>query len=110
MENVCNFAVMIICNTTYHVDCKVSGDFLDWLRDYYLPEALVGGLVNCPRLLRLMGHNEGGVCYALQLQAATLSDLQRWNQAVGKHLHELLTERFGEQVAGFTTFMEELEI
>ena len=101
---------MIICNTTYHVDCKVSGEFIDWLRDCYLPEALASGLVGKPRLMRLMGHNEGGVCYALQLQAATLGDLQRWNQAVGKRLHEQLTERFAEQVAGFTTFMEDIDI
>lgn len=101
---------MIICNTTYHVDCSVSGDFLDWLRDVYLPSALECGMVSEPRLLRMMGHNEGGVCYALQLQASTLGELQRWNQAIGKLLHQRLTEKFGNKVAGFTTFMENIEI
>lgn len=97
---------MIICNTTYHVDCSISGDFIDWLKEHYLPQALKGGMVDHPRLCRLMGHNEGGVCLALQLQAPTLSTLQRWNQEVGKCLHKQLTEHFGDKVAGFTTFME----
>ena len=105
-----NFAVVIICNTTYHVECSISGEFLDWLRDNYLPSALEGGFVGEPRLLRLMGHREGGACFALQLQASTLSDLQRWNQDVGKRLHEELVKRFGNKVAGFTTFMEVLDL
>jgi hypothetical protein len=107
---LCNFAVMIVYNTTYHVDCAISGEFLDWMREHYLPQALEGGLVGEPRILRMMGHNEGGVCFALQLQAPSLAMLQRWNQAVGKRLHEQLTERFGDKVAGFTTFMESLEL
>ena len=101
---------MIICNTTYHVDCSVSGEFLDWLRDVYLPRALEGDMVRAPRLLRMMGHNDGGVCFALQLQATKLSELQRWNQAVGKQLHQQLIERFGTKVVGFTTFMENIDI
>lgn len=105
-----NFAVMIVYNTTYHVDCEVSGDFLDWMRDFYVPQAVLSGIVKEPRLMRLMGHNEGGACFALQLQAATLGELQRWNQAVGKVLHEKLTEKFGNKVAGFTTFMENIDL
>jgi hypothetical protein len=105
-----NFAEMIVCNTTYHIDCSVSGEFLDWIKDTYLPQALDGGMVSLPRLMRMMGHNEGGACFALQFEAPTLGQLQRWNQAVGKRLHQQLTERFGSKVAGFTTFMENIEI
>jgi len=101
---------MIIYNTTYHVECSVSGEFIDWLRDHYLPQALASGKVREPRIMRMMGHKEGGACYALQLQASTLGDLQRWNQEVGKKLHEQLTKRFGNKVAGFTTFMENIDI
>ena len=101
---------MIVYNTTYHVDCDVSGEFLDWMRDYYLPRAMEMGMVLSPRLMRLMGHNEGGACFALQLEASTLGELQRWNQAIGKGLHEELMSRFGDKVAGFTTFMENLDL
>ena len=101
---------MIVYNTTYHVDCDISGDFLDWLRDHYLPCALESGQVSNPRLMRLMGHNEGGACLALQLEASTLGELQRWNQAVGKLLHEEMTSRFGAKVAGFATFMENIDL
>lgn len=101
---------MIVYNTTYHVDCDISGDFLDWLRDHYLPCALESGQVSNPRLMRLMGHNEGGACLALQLEASTLGELQRWNQTVGKPLHEEMTSRFGAKVAGFSTFMENIDL
>ena len=101
---------MIIYNTTYHVDCDVSGEFLDWMREHYVPQAVKSGMVEEPRLMRLMGHNEGGACFALQLKAPSLSTLQRWNQEVGKHLHEQLTKHFGNKVAGFTTFMENIDL
>lgn len=101
---------MIIYNTTYHVDCDVSGEFLDWMREHYVPQAVKNGMVKEPRLMRLMGHNEGGACFALQLKASSLSTLQRWNQEVGKHLHEQLTKHFGNKVAGFTTFMENIDL
>ncbi len=106
----CNFAVMIVYNTTYHVDCDISGDFIDWMRHHYVPQAIASGLVESPRLLRLMGHKEGGACFALQLEAPTLGQLQRWNQAVGKRLHEEMTRRFGTKVAGFATFMENIDL
>ena len=101
---------MIVYNTTYHVDCDISGEFLDWLRDYYVPQAMECGRLSNPKLLRLMGHNDGGACFALQLQASTLGELQQWNQAVGKRLHSEMTKRFGHKVAGFTTFMESIEL
>ncbi len=101
---------MIIYNTTYHVDCTVSGEFIDWMRSTFVPRAVASGIVCCPRLMRLMGHNEGGVCIAMQLQAPTLRDLQQWNVKVGKPLHDELTQRFGNKVAGFTTFMENIEL
>ena len=97
---------MIICNTTYHVECSISGEFIDWMKQEYLPRATESGLVSHPRLMRLMGHNEGGACFALQLEAASLKYLQQWNQEVGKSLHQAIIERFGDKVAGFTTFME----
>ncbi len=107
---MCKFAVMIVYNTTYHVDCTVSGEFLDWLREQFVPQALEGGLVANPRLLRMMGHYDGGACFALQFEAPSLAVLQRWNKATGKQLHEQLTKQFGNKVAGFTTFMESMEI
>lgn len=100
---------MIICNTTYHVECSISGEFIDWMKQEFLPQAMSHGLVEEPRLMRLMGHNEGGACFAVQLQAPSLRQLQQWNQAVGKNLHQAITERFGDKVAGFTTFMEVID-
>ena len=95
-------------SSSYHelVGTLPLWEFLDWIRETYLPLACEDSRVRHPRLMRLMGHNEGGVCYAVQLEADSLGDLQRWNQAVGKRLHQLLTDRFGDKVAGFTTFME----
>ena len=88
----------------------MSGEFIDWMKQEFLPRATEKGLVGNPKLMRLMGHNEGGACLALQLQSDSLRHLQQWNQEVGKALHQAIIERFGDKVAGFTTFMEEIEL
>ena len=88
----------------------MSGEFIDWMRQVLLPQVTNHKLVSQPRLMRLIGHNGGGVCFALQVQASSLKHLQQWNLAEGKRLHKAMTEKFGDKVAGFTTLMEVIEI
>ncbi len=104
---------MIVYNTTFHMNDADVDEFLDWLRHYYVPSALSGGIVTNPQLHRIMGHrglDDGGVSYALQVQAPSLGDLQRWHLATGKQLMQGMMSRFGTRVVAFATMMEKIEI
>lgn len=101
---------MIIYNTTFSVDPSVVNEFVEWIRGTYLPKALEGDRLTSPQLMRIMAQQEGGVAYALQLQAPSLGDLQRWYQSTGKDLTALMTSHFGQRIVGFSTMMEKIEI
>ncbi len=101
---------MIIYNTTFHVSNAITNEFIDWLKMRYLPQATAEGLTHSPQLTRIMGNHEDGTSYALQLQANSLSELQRWHRTTGKNIMSELTSHFGNAVVGFTTMMEKLEL
>lgn len=105
---------MIVFNTTFHVGEAHCQEFLAWLREEYVPRATAHGVLTHPRLHRIMGHRgadaDGGVSYALQLEVASLGQLQRWNLDVGKDLMARMASRFGSRVVAFSTMMEKLEL
>lgn len=105
---------MIVYNTTFHVGEAHCQEFLAWLRAEYVPRAIADGALTRPRLHRIMGHRgvdaDGGVSYALQLEADSLGQLQRWNLAVGKDLMARMVSRFGSRVVAFSTMMEKLDL
>ena len=100
---------MIVYNTTFSVSGDAVEEFIEWIRSTYVPQAMQGGRVSAPQLMRIMAQQEGGVGYALQLQAPSLGELQRWYQSTGKQLMADLTAHFG-RIAGFSTMMEQIEI
>ncbi len=101
---------MIIYNTTFSVDPSAVKEFVEWIKEAYLPMALSDGRLSNPQLMRIMAQQEGGVAYALQLQADSLGTLQRWYQGTGKELTGQMTSRFGQRIVGFSTMMEKIEI
>lgn len=101
---------MIIYNTTFQVDDNMATEFIDWIKNQYLPQALVTGIVSQPQLTRIMGRHEGGTGYALQVQAVSLGELQSWYQSIGKELLIQFNAHFGAQAVNFSTMMEKIEL
>lgn len=101
---------MIIYNTTFSVEPSAVREFVEWIKATYLPTALNDGRLSNPQLMRIMAQQEGGVTYALQLQADSLGTLQRWYQSTGKKLTMQMTSQFGQRIVGFSTMMEKIEI
>ena len=79
---------MIVYNTTFHAHNDAVERFLEWLRAEYIPRATVDGRLSEPRL--------------------TL--VRAWYEDVGDNLVEEMAKRFGHQVAGFSTLLEEVDL
>lgn len=103
---------MVIYNTTYHVSQSVAEDFLDWLRREYIPVVISGGELSLPQLTCIITDDPEaeGNSYALQFHALSVEALEIWYRRTGAHLLEEMTKRFGQDVAGFSTLMEKLDI
>lgn len=101
---------MLIYNTTYHVDFNDARNFVIWIHQAYIPEAVASGLLGKPRLCRILSHHdEDSECFSLQFEVDDSAKLHQWYVAKGEALHEEMQKVFKDKVAGFTTLMEVIE-
>lgn len=102
---------MIIHNTTYHVENEMNSLFVLFLKEHYIPKATESGLFTDPRLLLIRSqHNGEGINYSLQFTAKDMQAVDEWFQQVGDNLNRTLTVRFGNDVLGFVTLLDEVNL
>ena len=101
---------MLIYNTTYHVGFDDARNFVIWIHQAYIPEALDSGLLSRPRLCRILSHHdEDSECFSLQFEVKDSAKLHEWYVKKGEALNGELQEVFKDKVAGFSTLMEVIE-
>lgn len=98
---------MIIYNTTFHVATDVKEQFLEWIKQHYIPAATSSGHLKKPQLALIMARNEGddGDNYSMQFQVESVDALEQWYKTSGAMLLSPLGTMFGQKVAGFSTIM-----
>lgn len=101
---------MIIFNTTYHVEDEIHYDYLDYIRETFIPKALESGFLYEARLARIVAqYDEPGTSYSLQFRVKNSDTLRHWLHESGDSLNKELTEKFGDKVLGFVTLLEEVD-
>ncbi len=103
---------MIIYNTTYHAGINVEKQFIEWLKTEYIPKAVAGGELSLPQLTCIMSDNREteGKSFALQFHAPSVDVLEIWYRRTGAALLAEMRKIFNEEVVGFSTLMEKLEL
>lgn len=101
---------MILYNTTFHVDSTIEPEFLDWLKDIFVAQALNAGF-SSPMLARLaIAVEEGCSSFALHLYADSLDHVARWEEADRCRLLGEAYNRWGERVLSFSTPMHTIDL
>lgn len=102
---------MVIFNTTYHVARGLEDQFINWLRETYLPMALKSEYLSLPRLSQVQcAEEQEGSSFSLQFHVKDRDILSVWYNECGENLSEALYSRFGEQVLGYVTLLDEIDI
>lgn len=84
--------------------------FLNGSRGVY-SQSHVDGRLSEPRLTLVLNAEESdGRNYSLQFRASDVDTLRAWYEEVGDDLVEEMAKRFGHQVAGFSTLLEEVDL
>ncbi|WP_071146059.1 DUF4286 family protein [Bacteroides ihuae] len=99
---------MLIYNTTYQIEDEVLSTFLIWLKECYIPQVEMVGMLKKPRLCEVLSHRneDGGSSYSLQWEVESSLLLHRWHTEQGRQLNEDLIHIFNNRVVGFPTLME----
>lgn len=102
---------MIIFNSTFIVPDNLKNDFLDFIRTQYIPQAVKNNVMTEPRLSRVFGKEEDEGCsYALEFKTDSVESLEQWNKEVGIDLFLEVMSRFEQNVLGFATVMQNIDL
>lgn len=100
---------MIVYNTTFHLEKDIHDECLEYLKTKYIPSAVASGSLQAPLLLRVMHTaDDEGFSYSVQFRVKDTDTLNEWLRKEGSALQQALVKRFGHQIAGFTTLLEEV--
>lgn len=102
---------MIIYNTTFSVPKELQIEFIKYMREEYVPQALTTGIIKEPRLSRVFSNEEAdGYSYALEFKAENIDLLEEWNLKVGKNLYFSLMKKFKQNIPGFTSVLQPVNL
>lgn len=100
---------MIVINTTFHLPCRIKPQFLQWLKQSYVPQACGSGCVSDPVIFRILGGSEqtpDHMSMACQLTAPSLVGAKNWHDGHGAILRSEMHRQWGDSVLYFTTYLE----
>ncbi|MBD5243819.1 MAG: DUF4286 family protein [Barnesiella sp.] len=85
-------------------------DFLTWLRTVYATSAREAGMSDL-RLSRIdFQPDPETLSFAFSAAHSDDEAARRWHDNAGGELRTALSEKFGERVLYFTTYMEEMDV
>lgn len=103
---------MIIYHTTFHLSDEIYLRGLDYLRTVYIPSVTRSEILHSPKMQRVLD-KEGdgnGVSLSVQFYVENEEILEDWMYKEGIKLQEEMMEKFQDQLAGFTTLLEVIEL
>ncbi|MFR9165268.1 MAG: DUF4286 family protein [Dysgonomonas sp.] len=102
---------MLIYNTTFHVEDEVQEQFVDFIRNVYIKEAMRTDMLSDPRFTKIHPqHEQNGNSFSLQFKVEDQEVLNLWQSVLGNKLHKIIISEFGGRVMGFVTLMDEIEL
>jgi|SRR5690606_21266651 len=100
---------MYIYNVTVNVEETVHQQWLQWMKETYIPEMLQTNLFTNARMLRVMVDEEmGGITFSVQYYAKDKESLQRYYSEYLDAFKIKERQRFSDQLVSFTTELEVL--
>ncbi|MDR3250721.1 MAG: DUF4286 family protein [Tannerella sp.] len=103
---------MVTFYTTFHLSNENYPKGLDYLKTVYVPAAMRSGKLRNPRIQKVVDDNEAvnGVSLSVQCSADDRQTLEEWMRGDGTWIHLNITDRFKDEIALFSTILEEIEL
>ena len=96
-------------NVTVGVDKDIELEWLQWMREYYLPKAMNSGAFMEYKIYKVLTHeDEGSVSYSIQYFSSAIEKIVFFLNNDGKILVEELRTRFKDRHVVFNTLLQEL--
>ena len=103
---------MILHNTTFNLDTATEKEWLGWIKEVYLNQALLSGLILEHRILKMLStiYELDGVTYSIQFHFNHVDDVAIFEEKHLPSLNAQLNKKFDGKYASFSTQLEEVEL
>ena len=103
---------MILFSLTVNIDNDIEDDWLEWMRQTFIPSLWLTGFFHEKRFLKLLNEDlqGNGITYSLQL---TLEGIGRMKEFEANHLQDfrnMLYGKYSGRLVDFFTILETVDI
>jgi hypothetical protein len=103
--------MMILFSLTVNIDNEIQEEWLEWMKQSFIPNLWLTGFFVEKRFLKLLNEEEGnGTTYSLQLTLENLKVLRDFEE---NHLHDFRKMLYGKytgRLVDFYTVLEKVEL
>lgn len=100
---------MLIYNVTTGVDKRIEQEWLVWMKEIHIPDVMKTQMFLSYRMYKVLtAAEEETVSYAIQYQAQSISQLDRYLERFAPALREEAKKKFGDKAVSFRTLLEEV--
>ena len=100
---------MILYNITFSIVQEAEQEWLFWMKNEHIPEAMATGLPAENRLLRLLTEiDNGGVTYTCQYYFKTMAEYELYQALHLPQLQQKHDQRYRNRYASFQTVLEDV--
>ncbi|MDQ3277315.1 MAG: DUF4286 family protein [Bacteroidota bacterium] len=101
---------MIIYNVTIKVEASIADAWLTWLLNEHIPDMMKTGCFSSNRVVRLLEVDDReGPTYAIQYNADSKADYNRYIQLHATTLREKSYAKWGDRFIAFRSVMQDVE-
>ena len=98
---------MIIYNVTTKVEASIADEWLKWLQKEHVPDVMQTGCFNSHKVVRLLEVDDSeGPTYAVQYNAASKADYNRYIQLHASALRNKSYQKWGNRFISLRSVMQ----
>ena len=98
---------MIIYNVTIKADNSIAKAWLHWMKEEHIPDVMSTACFTKATVLRLIEVDDtDGPTYAIQYQAESKADYNRYIQIHAEGMRKKVTDKWGNAVVAFRSVLE----
>lgn len=101
---------MILYNITYNIDKDIEIEWINWMKQDYIPKLMSTGYFSSVRFFRLLNIEDEGSTFSVQLMANSLELMQEFLDKSAQKLAEEHISRYKNKHVAFQTVLQELNL
>jgi len=97
---------MILFNITVIIDDSINDEWVSWINEHFISEAMATDLIVSNRLLKVLDSPNEGITYCLQFVLDDIGSYKSFQENKYAALMEKHTVKFNNKFVSFSTLME----